>query len=79
MGKTISNIGSHGAGQTCKVANQIVVALTIEAVAEGLLFTSKAGGRCGQGARVAARRPGPVEGPRCPWRADDQPFLRPGL
>lgn len=43
MGKTITLIGGHGAGQTCKVANQIVVALTIEAVAEGLLFASKAG------------------------------------
>lgn len=43
MGKTITHIGGHGAGQTCKVANQIVVALTIQAVAEGLLFASKAG------------------------------------
>nr|WP_298376751.1 2-hydroxy-3-oxopropionate reductase [uncultured Halomonas sp.] len=43
MGKTITLIGENGAGQTCKVANQIVVALTIEAVAEGLLFASKAG------------------------------------
>ncbi|WP_412098097.1 2-hydroxy-3-oxopropionate reductase [Halomonas denitrificans] len=43
MGKTITRIGGHGAGQTCKVANQIVVALTIEAVSEGLLFASKAG------------------------------------
>lgn len=43
MGKNIVHIGDHGAGQTCKVANQIVVALTIEAVAEALLFASKAG------------------------------------
>ena len=43
VGKTITHIGGHGAGQTCKVANQIVVALTIEAVSEGLLFASKAG------------------------------------
>ncbi|UYG07001.1 2-hydroxy-3-oxopropionate reductase [Halomonas sp. M4R1S46] len=43
MGKTITHIGDQGAGQTCKVANQIVVALTIEAVSEGLLFASKAG------------------------------------
>ena len=43
VGKTITHIGGHGAGQTCKVANQIVVALTIEAVAEGLLFASRAG------------------------------------
>lgn len=43
MGKTVTHIGGPGAGQTCKVANQIVVALTIEAVAEGLLFASRAG------------------------------------
>lgn len=43
LGKNISLIGENGAGQTCKVANQIVVALTIEAVAEALLFASRAG------------------------------------
>jgi len=43
MGKNITLVGGHGAGQTCKVANQIVVALNIEAVAEALLFASKAG------------------------------------
>ena len=43
MGKNIVHIGGHGDGQTCKVANQIVVALTIEAVAEALLFSAKAG------------------------------------
>jgi 2-hydroxy-3-oxopropionate reductase len=43
MGKTITLVGTHGAGQVCKIANQIIVALTIEAVAEGLLFASKAG------------------------------------
>src|SRR4030042_1577851 len=43
MGKNIVHVGDHGDGQTCKVANQIVVALTIEAVAEALLFASKAG------------------------------------
>jgi len=43
MGKNIVRIGGNGDGQTCKVANQIVVALTIEAVAEALLFASKAG------------------------------------
>jgi 2-hydroxy-3-oxopropionate reductase len=43
MGKNVTLIGPNGAGQTCKVANQIIVALTIEAVAEGLLFASKAG------------------------------------
>lgn len=43
MGKNIVHIGDHGDGQTCKVANQIVVALTIEAVSEALVFASKAG------------------------------------
>ncbi len=43
MGKNITLVGENGAGQTCKVANQIIVALTIEAVAEALLFSSKAG------------------------------------
>ena len=44
MGKNIVHVGdSNGDGQTCKVANQIVVALTIEAVGEALLFASKAG------------------------------------
>ncbi len=44
MGKNITLIGEHnGAGQTCKIANQIIVALNIEAVSEALLFASKAG------------------------------------
>lgn len=43
MGKNIVHVGDNGDGQTCKVANQIVVALTIEAVGEALLFASKAG------------------------------------
>lgn len=43
MGKNIVHIGGNGDGQTCKVANQIVVGLTIEAVSEALLFASKAG------------------------------------
>jgi 2-hydroxy-3-oxopropionate reductase len=44
LGKTVTLVGSeNGDGQTCKVANQIVVALTIEAVGEALVFASKAG------------------------------------
>ncbi len=43
MGKNIVHIGGNGDGQTCKVANQIVVGLTIGAVSEALLFASKAG------------------------------------
>ncbi|WCT74138.1 2-hydroxy-3-oxopropionate reductase [Sphingomonas naphthae] len=43
MGKNITHVGPAGSGQICKVANQIIVALNIEAVAEALLFASKAG------------------------------------
>ena len=43
MGKNITLVGANGDGQTTKVANQIIVALTIEAVGEALLFASKAG------------------------------------
>lgn len=44
MGQNITLVGTeNGAGQTCKVANQIIVALNIEAVSEALLFASKAG------------------------------------
>jgi 2-hydroxy-3-oxopropionate reductase len=43
MGKNITHVGENGDGQTTKVANQIIVALTIEAVSEALLFASKAG------------------------------------
>jgi 2-hydroxy-3-oxopropionate reductase len=43
MGKNITRVGGNGDGQTCKVANQIIVALTIEAVGEALLFASKMG------------------------------------
>jgi len=43
MGKNVSLVGENGDGQTCKVANQIIVALAIEAVGEALLFASKMG------------------------------------
>ncbi len=43
MGKSITRIGENGAGQTAKVANQIIVALTLAAISEALLFASKAG------------------------------------
>jgi len=43
LGKNITLVGGNGDGQTCKVANQIIVALNIEAVGEALLFASKAG------------------------------------
>ncbi len=43
MGKNITLVGANGDGQTCKVANQIIVALNIAAVGEALVFASKAG------------------------------------
>jgi len=43
MGKNITHVGDIGAGQVCKVANQVIVALNIEAVGEALLLASKAG------------------------------------
>ncbi len=43
MGRNITLVGANGDGQTAKVANQIIVALTIEAVAEALLFAARAG------------------------------------
>jgi 2-hydroxy-3-oxopropionate reductase len=43
LGKTVARVGGAGAGQVAKAANQIVVALTIEAVSEALVLGSKAG------------------------------------
>jgi len=43
MGKNIVHIGGNGAGQVAKACNQIVVAVTIEAVAEALTFARKNG------------------------------------
>ena len=43
MGKNITRVGGNGDGQTAKVANQIIVALNIQAVGEALLFAAKAG------------------------------------
>jgi 2-hydroxy-3-oxopropionate reductase len=43
MGKTVTHVGPIGAGQVTKAANQVVVALTIEAVSEALVLGSKAG------------------------------------
>ena len=43
LGKNITLVGECGDGQVTKIANQIIVGLTIEAVAEALVFASKAG------------------------------------
>jgi len=43
MGKTVTHVGPTGAGQVVKACNQVVVALTIEAVSEALVLGSKGG------------------------------------
>jgi 2-hydroxy-3-oxopropionate reductase len=43
LGSNITHVGDVGSGQVCKIANQIIVGLNIEAVAEALLFASRAG------------------------------------
>jgi 2-hydroxy-3-oxopropionate reductase len=43
MGSNITHVGPNGSGQTAKVANQIIVALNIEAVAEALVYATRAG------------------------------------
>jgi 3-hydroxyisobutyrate dehydrogenase-like beta-hydroxyacid dehydrogenase len=43
MGKRLTLMGPSGAGQTTKLANQIAVALTLEATAEALLFAREGG------------------------------------
>ncbi|MDP3673756.1 MAG: 2-hydroxy-3-oxopropionate reductase [Novosphingobium sp.] len=48
MGKYITHVGGVGDGQVAKVANQIVVALNIEAVAEAMVFAAKAGANPGK-------------------------------
>jgi len=43
LGKTITHVGPAGAGQIVKACNQIVVAITIQAVSEALVLGAKAG------------------------------------
>jgi len=53
MGNNITLVGANGDGQTTKVANQFIVALTIEAVSEALVFAAKAGADPAKGAPSA--------------------------
>jgi 2-hydroxy-3-oxopropionate reductase len=76
MGKNITLVGGVGDGQTAKVANQIIVALTIGAVSEGLLFASKAGA---DPAKVRGARPRFIEDLGDAWPAHDRPDFRAGL
>jgi len=43
MGKKITYMGEHGMGQTAKLCNQVMVALNLQAVCEGLILGAKAG------------------------------------
>ncbi|BAV34608.1 tartronate semialdehyde reductase [Sulfuricaulis limicola] len=43
LGKNVVHVGDHGAGQVAKACNQIVAALTIEAVSEALTFARRNG------------------------------------
>jgi len=43
LGKNVNYVGDHGAGQVAKASNQIIVGLTIEAIAEALIFAKKSG------------------------------------
>src|SRR5256886_14077768 len=79
MGKNITLVGDVGAGQTTKVANQIIVALTIVAVSEALLFASKAGA---DPAKVRQALMGGFAPPRTPEGHGERMFQRtldPGL
>ncbi|MEU0937906.1 2-hydroxy-3-oxopropionate reductase [Embleya sp. NPDC005971] len=54
LGKTVVHVGPHGAGQTVKAANQLIVAGNIQLVAEALLFLERAGVDTEAGLRVLA-------------------------
>ncbi len=79
MGKNITLVGGNGDGQTCKVANQIIVALNIEAVGEALLFAAKAGADPAKVRQALMGGFAVVAHPRSAWRAHDQAHLRSGL
>lgn len=79
LGKNITHVGGNGAGQVAKVANQIIVALTIEAVGEALLLGIEGGRRSGKGPPGAARRLCPFAYPRSACAAHDRAHLRAGL
>ena len=79
MGKNITLVGANGDGQTTKVANQIIVALTIEAVARGAAVRIEGRRGPGQGAAGADGRLCLVAHSRSAWRAHGEAHLRAGL
>jgi 2-hydroxy-3-oxopropionate reductase len=79
MGKNITLVGGNGDGQTTKVANQIIVALNIEAVGEALLFAARMGADAGKVRQAlmggfAASRVLEVHGERMVKRSFDPGF-----
>jgi 2-hydroxy-3-oxopropionate reductase len=54
MGKTVVHVGPSGAGQTVKAANQLIVAGTLELVAEALTFLDASGVELEPAVRVLA-------------------------
>jgi 3-hydroxyisobutyrate dehydrogenase-like beta-hydroxyacid dehydrogenase len=72
MGKRITLLGPSGAGQLGKAVNQIIVALNLTAVSEGLAFAQRAGAAAGGAARGAVGRGGPVVGARRAGQEDDR-------
>ena len=76
MGKNITLVGGNGDGQTTKVANQIIVALTIEAVGEALRLRFQSRRRSGSRAPGADGRLRRIPHPRGPWRTHDQAQFR---
>ena len=80
MGKNITHVGSEtGAGQVCKVANQIIVALNIQAVSEALVFASKAGADPAKVRAGADGRLRIVAHPGSARRTDAQRHVQPGF
>jgi 2-hydroxy-3-oxopropionate reductase len=79
MGKNITLVGGNGDGQTCKVCNQIIVALNIEAVGEALLFASKGRRRSGESAAGTDGRLRRLAHPRSARRTHDQAHIRSGV
>ncbi len=78
MGKAVTHIGPPGAGQVAKAANQVVVALTIQAVA-GADARAQVRRRRGQGARGATWGPRSEQDPRDARGAHARALVRPGV
>ena len=79
MGRGIVHVGPTGAGQVAKACNQLVVAATIEAVAEALVLAERSGVDRREGQGGAARWVRGLEDPRGPRSADARSRVRAGF